>query len=297
MSRSIIDTHFHIWDLGLRTTYKKTDGSFDWPDSSLKKIFRNFTSSESAAEHAGCGVEAAIFVQCLNNCPEEINWVEEQAKEFRVIKGIVGGIDLTQDPEQIKCQIKSSNLLVGVRHILDVESEDWLLREDVHRGLTVLQEEDLVFDCLVRPPILKHVAVIASKFPRLKLIIDHISKPFMSRGEEGGLSGWKEDMSRAAEHPNVYCKLSGMVTEVDPENHQTPWGPQTFKPYVEHCLKVFGSDRCMFGSDWPVCKLAGAELKQVVNVLDDVLDLCQVDPKDKNKIFRENSIKFYKLQL
>jgi len=297
MSRSIIDTHFHIWDLGLRSTYLKTDQSFDWPDSSLKKIFRNFSSSESAAEHAGSGVEAAIFVQCLNSCPEEIKWVEEQAKEFPVIKGIVGGIDLTQDPEQIYLQIKSSKLLVGVRHILDVESEDWLLREDVHRGLEVLQQEDLVFDCLVRPPTLKHVSVIASKFPRLRMIIDHISKPFMSRGEEAGLSGWKDDMSKAAAHSNVHCKLSGMVTEVDPEYHQRPWGPQTFKPYVQHCLKVFGTDRCMFGSDWPVCKLAGAELKEVVNVLDDVLDLCLVDEKDKNNIFRENSIKFYKLKL
>ena len=106
------------------------------------------------------GVEAAIFVQCLNGSLEEIQWVENIASKHSIIKGIVGGLDLTQDPEILRQQIRRFPLLVGLRHILDFEDEDWLLRDDVQRGLQVVAEEGKVFDCLVRPNILKHVATI-----------------------------------------------------------------------------------------------------------------------------------------
>jgi len=291
----IVDTHFHIWDLQLRNTYKKTDGSFDWPDASLPKIHRNILAPEAEEELLGSGVKAAIFVQCLNSCVEEVRWVEKLAEKHKIIKGIVGGLDLTQDTEELRRQIRSFPLLLGVRHILDCEEEDWLTREDVHRGLQVVMEEGKVFDCLVRPPILKHVATVAAKFPNLRMIIDHISKPYISKGVDLGLSGWKEDMASAALHKNVFCKLSGMVTEVDPVNHAQAWGPHTFRPYVEHCLQVFGAERCMFGSDWPVCRLAGAEHSQVVQVLDQILE--GRGDEVKNMIFKQNALKFYKLNV
>jgi len=291
----IVDTHFHIWDLQLRNTYKKTDGSFDWPDASLPKIHRNILAPEAEEELLRSGVKAAIFVQCLNSCLEEVRWVEKLAEKHKIIKGIVGGLDLTQDTEELRRQIRSFPLLLGVRHILDCEEEDWLTREDVHRGLQVVMEEGKVFDCLVRPPILKHVATVAAKFPNLRMIIDHISKPYISKGVDLGLSGWKEDMASAALHKNVFCKLSGMVTEVDPVNHAQAWGPHTFRPYVEHCLQVFGAERCMFGSDWPVCRLAGAEHSQVVQVLDQILE--GRGDEVKNMIFKQNALKFYKLNV
>ena len=93
---SIVDTHFHIWDLKLRLEYKKTDGSFDWPEQSLTRIYRNFDASEAAQEMKSSQVGCAIFVQCLNGCPEEIEWVAQSARDYPVIKGIVGGLDLTQ---------------------------------------------------------------------------------------------------------------------------------------------------------------------------------------------------------
>jgi len=291
----IIDTHFHIWDLELRKTYSKTDGSFDWPDDSLPKIHRNILAQEAEEELLKSGVQAAIFVQCLNSCMEEVKWVEELAAKHKVIKGIVGGLDLTQDTEVLRHQIRSSPLIVGVRHILDCEVEDWLTREDVHRGLQVVMEEGKVFDCLVRPPILKHVASVAAKFPNLRMVVDHISKPYISKGPAMGLSGWKEDMARAAQYKNVFCKLSGMVTEVDPEHHAQSWGPQTFRPYVEHCLQVFGAERCMFGSDWPVCRLAGAEHSQVVALLEQVLEGRR--DEEKKMIFMSNALNFYNLKI
>jgi len=291
----IIDTHFHIWDFDLRKTFTKTDGSFDWPDESLPKIHRNILAAEAEEELIKSGVEAAIFVQCLNRSEEEVRWVEKMAEKHKVIKGIVGGLDLTQDPEELRKQIKSIPLLLGVRHILDFEQEDWLTREEVHKGLQVLMEEGKVFDCLVRPHILKHVATVAAKFPNLRMIVDHISKPYISKGTTVGLSGWKEDMAKAAEHKNVFCKLSGMVTEVDPDNHAVPWSAETFRPYAEHCIEVFGAERCMFGSDWPVCKLAGAEHGQVVQLMHDILE--KRGEEEKQMIWRENAIKFYKIDL
>jgi len=292
---SIVDTHFHIWDLELRLKYKKTDGSFDWPVPSLTKIYRKFDAAEAAQEMKSSNVGCAIFVQCLNSCPQEIEWVTQLSRDYPVIRGIVGGLDLTQDPETLRAQIRKNPLLVGVRHILDVEDQDWLLREDVHRGLQVLEEEDKVFDCLVRPPTLKHVATIAAKFPRLRLVIDHIAKPLMALGPEAGQRGWAEDMTAAGQHANVFCKLSGMVTEVDPDNHQKEWGPDTFRTFVSHCLKVFGSRRVMFGSDWPVCKLAGAEHGEVVTLLKNVLEKCNVDESEFEFIFKENALSIYKL--
>eukprot|EP00092_Neocalanus_flemingeri_P018406 GFUD01019920.1.p1 GENE.GFUD01019920.1~~GFUD01019920.1.p1 ORF type:complete len:295 (+),score=100.16 GFUD01019920.1:181-1065(+) len=291
----IVDTHFHIWDFDTRDTFTRTDGSFDWPDASLPKIHRNILAEEAEAELVKSGVEAAIFVQCLNRSMEEVRWVEKLAQKHKVIKGIVGGLDLTQDPEELRKQLRSSPLLVGVRHILDFEEENWLTRQEVHRGLQVVMEEGKVFDCLVRPPTLKHVATVASKFPSLRMIVDHISKPYISLGTTTGLAGWKEDMTRAAEQKNVFCKLSGLVTEADPENYATSWGPQTFRPYIEHCLQVFGADRCMFGSDWPVCKLAGAEHGQVVQLMQEILQ--QRGEEEKEMIWRKNAIRFYKLDM
>jgi len=127
------------------------------------------------------------------------------------------------------------------------------------------------------------------------MVIDHIAKPLMSLGPQEGLSGWSEDMALAASHPNVYCKLSGMVTEVNPDTHSTPWTADTFRPYTDLCLRLFGVDRCMFGSDWPVCRLAGAEHMEVVALLDELVS--HLSSEEKEKIFYSNAVKFYSLKL
>jgi len=291
----LIDSHFHIWDLALRATFPRTDGSFDWPDASLPIIHRNIQVEEAETEMAKSGVQAAVFVQCLNSCPDEVAWVAGLARKHPFIKGIVGGLDLTQDEDKLRKQIREhGDILVGVRHILDVEDQDWLLKPEVSRGLRVLEEEGKVFDCLVRPPTLQHVATIAAAHPGLAMVVDHISKPLMAKGA-GGLVGWREDMERAAACSNVYCKLSGLVTEADPEKHACKWTADTFRPFTDTCLQLFGPDRCMFGSDWPVCRLAGAEHSQVVDLLRQLVSHFTLE--DQNKIFYSNAIKFYNLKL
>jgi len=291
----IVDSHFHIWDFSLRATYPKTDASFDWPDETLPVIHKNIQAAEAEREITRSGVEAAVFVQCLNSCPEEVAWVAALAEKHKFIKGIVGGLDLTQEKEKLRTQIREAgDLLVGVRHILDVEQQDWILREDVARGLGVLEEEGKVFDCLVRPPTLKHVATIARRFPNLKMVVDHIAKPLMSLGQEG-LKGWSADIAEAASCSNVFCKLSGLVTEADPEKHEKSWSAETFRSYTDLCLKLFGCDRCMFGSDWPVCRVAGAEHNQVVALLMELLS--HISEAEREKIFYSNAVQFYNLKI
>lgn len=298
MPRKILDTHFHLWDLELRRGYSRSDGSFDWPgcEACLRPIYRDILAPEAEQEMKKSGVEAAIFVQCLNRCPEEVSWVTSLAEQHPFIKGMVGGLDLEQEEEELKKQIKGmGDFLVGVRHIIDVEDVDWLLRAEVSRGLKVLAEEGKVFDCLVRPPTLGHVATIARQHPSLRLVVDHIAKPRMSLGREEGLVGWSEDLARVAACPNVYCKLSGLVTEADPDRYLTPWTAATFLPYTQLCLELFGPDRCMFGSDWPVCALAGASHTRVVRLLEELMS--DLGEEEKQKIFYDNAVTFYNLKL
>jgi len=286
----IVDSHFHIWDLSLRATYPKTDASFDWPNSSSPVIHRNIQATEAEEEMVKSGVEAAVFVQCLNSCPGEVAWVASLAQKHKFIKGILGGLDLTQDGDTLRAQIRThGNLLVGVRHMIDLEEQDWLLREDVAQGLSLLEDEGKVFDCLVKPSTLKHVATIARRFPKLKLVVGSMAKPNMSLGQEwDGLQTWRDDMAAAASCPNVFCKLSGLVP-------QPNGSVETFKPYIDLCLSLFGPDRCMFGSSWPVCKVAGAEHKQVVDLLKELVT--HLSKEESEKIFYSNAIKCYNLKI
>merc|ERR1719234_528300 len=217
------------------------------------------------------GVEAAIFVQCLNSCPEEVAWVASLAQKYKFIKGIVGGLDLTQDGDTLRAQIRThGNLLVGVRHMIDLE------------------DEGMVFDCLVKPQTLKHTATIARRFPKLKLVVGSMAKPNMSLGQAwDGLQTWREDMAAAASCPNVFCKLSGLP--------QPNGSVETFRPYIDLCLSLFGPDRCMFGSSWPVCKVAGAEHKQVVDLLKELVS--HLSKEEREKIFYSNAIKCYNLKI
>ena len=146
---------------------------------------------------------------------------------------------------------------VGVRHPVHDEPDDgWLRRDDVSQGLAELERRGIPFDLLLYPRHLPLVPVLAERFPRLPLVIDHIAKPPIASGR---LDGWAEDIARAAAIPHLHVKLSGMVTEADPQH----WTAAGLRPYLQHVLSVFGPHRCMFGSDWPVCTLA-ATWKEVL---------------------------------
>jgi len=161
--------------------------------------------------------------------------------------------------------------------------DDFIVRDDVLRGLKVLEKHRVPFDLLFFVKHLHHAATLAQMFPDLPLVLDHLAKPMIKAHR---LDNWEANFRKAASYPNVYCKLSGMVTEAD----WSGWNPAELKPYVEVALSAFGPARCMFGSDWPVCELAGT-YGDVCAALRELLEFLSVS--EKAQIFGETAMSFY----
>jgi L-fuconolactonase len=276
----IVDSHFHIFDLAARDAFPRQNPSHGFPSAQQAALHRSHTVEEAGAEMATAGIKNAVFVQCYNDCPEEVDWVFQQvgglwslslpsrglqARKHRFLKGVVGGLDLTKHDGMKETIAKYSGetrpKFVGVRHLIDFEDDDFLTRPEVHAGLAILETHGLTFDLQSYPATLRHVPLIAGKFPGLRMVIDHIAKPhYLEVGwmvatahvQAGGFAEWAADMAAAAGHPNVYCKLSGLINEVMMAGpsiiRQVPfWTTESYRPYVAHCLAVFGPARCMYG--------------------------------------------------
>jgi len=293
MAQKIVDSHFHIFDLVARNAYPDQNPSHGFPSEQQPELNRSHTIEEAGSEMATQGIKHAVFVQCYNDCPEEVDWVYQQAKKASFLKGVVGGLDLTKHKKMedtiAKYKRETRPKFVGIRHLIDFEADDFLTREDVHNGLAILERHGLTFDLQSYPATIPHIPLIAAKFPKLKMVIDHIAKPHFLQASE--FDTWAAGMAAAAQYPNVYCKLSGLINEVP------FWTAESFRPYVAQCLAVFGVDRCMYGSDWPVCKLGQpyAGYGQVVALLQDLTN--HLAKEDKDKIFFQNVIDFYNLDL
>jgi len=218
--------------------------------------------------------DGSVVVQA-HTILDETRWLLELASEHAFIRGVVGWVDLTDprlgaalDGFQRHAKFK------GVRHLVHDEPDvNWLLRADVTRGLRELARRGIPYDLLLRPQHLKVVPGVAEKVPDLRMVIDHIAKPPIAARR---MDGWAEDMAAAAKIPNSYCKLSGMITEADPRG----WKAEHLRPYVAHVLNVFGPERLMFGSDWPVCTLAGT-WKEVLAAFTQAIGPQPIDVREK----------------
>lgn len=276
----VIDTHQHFWDVS-RFEYPWMKG----PE--LEPLRRNHLPADLEPLLAPAGVERTVFVQAQHNL-EESRWVLRLAERYHFVAGVVGWVDLTREAcEDQLAELRSHPRFVGVRHIThDEPDDDWIVREDVLRGLGVLERHGVPFDLLFRPRHLRHVPTLARKLPDLPMVIDHLAKPLI---KEGRLDGWREDFEAAARFPNVHCKLSGMVTEAD----RDAWAPTHFEPYVRVALEAFGPERLMFGSDWPVCTLV-ASYDRVVSALEQALAPISAD--ERAQIFGATAERFYGLR-
>ncbi|MFN9718231.1 MAG: amidohydrolase family protein [Planctomycetota bacterium] len=276
----IIDSHQHFWNLDLPFDY----GWLHEPRH--KPIRRTYLPQDLEPLMKAAGVSASVFVQTQHN-PEENRWALRLAEEHDFIAGVVGWVDLaSEECEEQLHEFLDSPWFVGIRHITQGEpDENFIIRPDVVRGLKVLEKNKVPFDLLFYTQHLKHAATLAEMLPGLPMVIDHVSKP---RIREGLLTGWREDLRRAAQYPNVFCKLSGMVTEADWQL----WKPADLKPYVETALECFGAGRCMFGSDWPVCELA-APYGTVLDALKVVLG--PLSESENHRIFSQTAVEFYGL--
>jgi L-fuconolactonase len=239
-----IDAHQHFWDLE-RFQYA-------WMPPEPSPLHGNFLPQHLEPILTRNRFDGSVVVQA-NTLLAETHWLLELAEAHSFIRGVVGWVDLT-DPrlgdELDRLQLHPK--FKGVRHpVHDEVDVNWLMREDVLRGLAELARRDLPYDLLLRPPHLPLVPRIAERIPRLRMVIDHIAKPPIATQK---LDGWAQDMESAACIPQIRCKFSGMITEDDPRQLKA----DRLRPYVAHVMSVFGPDRLMFGSDWPVCLTAGS---------------------------------------
>jgi L-fuconolactonase len=276
-----IDAHQHFWQLNLPFDY-------GWLDSpNLAEIRRDFLPSDLEPLIRAEGVGRTIFVQTQHDL-EENRWVLGLAEQHPFIAGVVGWVDLaSKECERQVFEFCQSPKFVGVRHIVqDEPDDDFLIRDEIRRGLKVLEKHEVPFDLLLYVKHLRHVPTLARALPGLPMVIDHLAKP---RIKDRAMDDWLPGFREAASFPNVCCKLSGMVTEADWGN----WTADDLRPYVHHALDFFGPDRLMFGSDWPVCELA-ATYGEVHEAL--VGSLGPISKSERQAIFGGTAARFYGIE-
>lgn len=240
-----IDAHHHLWDANT--------AKYSWMTAEYGAIRRAFGPEDLQPLLAQCGIDRTVIVQTWSSLEESYEFLATAART-PFIAGVVAWVDLTsREAGETIAALKAApggSRLVGIRHqVHDEPDPAWLLRPDVQRGLAAVAEADLAYDLLVRPRELPAAHETVCRYPGVRFVIDHLAKPAI---RDGGSPLWEEWMPRLAALPNVYCKLSGLVTEADWRH----WTVDDLRPYVARALGWFGAERMLFGSDWPVCLLA-----------------------------------------
>ena len=272
-----IDTHNHFW------IYDPLE--YDWIDGSMSLLKRNYLPEEFSNVLANAAIGGCIAVQARQS-DAETDWLLKLSDEFKIIKGVIGWVDLCNlNLHEFLEQKHQHHKLKGFRHVLQGEEDDFMLNPDFIRGIKILSEHDYCYEILVYENQLKSVRKLLDQLPEMRLVIDHIAKPNIKAKPD---RDWIHDLKAISLHKHVYCKLSGMVTEADWEN----WTPENIFPFIEHTITCFGENRVMYGSDWPVCLLA-AKYNEVKNLLEQYLATQCKDSRDK--IFSSNAKEFYRL--
>jgi len=280
----VVDSHQHFWD---RSQPEPFDYSWQDPEE-LLPIRRTFLPDDLRPLLDKAGVDYTVFVQAQHHV-EETRWALGLTEQHPWIKGVVGWVDLASpDVEDQLIEFKDHPHFTGIRHVTqDEPDDDFIVRDDIIRGLKVLEKLGVPFDLLFYTKHLRHAPTLAGRLPDLPMVIDHLSKPEIRLGK---VDSWKRDLAAAAQHENIFCKLSGMITEADWRS----WEPAHLKPYVQAALDLFGPERLMFGSDWPVSTLAGT-YQQVVMALNDALGDLSDDERDM--IYSRTATRFYNLNV
>lgn len=244
MPQPKIDAHQHFW--------KYTPEEYEWIDESMAAIRRDFLPEDLQTEIRQTGIDGVVAVQARQTL-EETRWLLDLVSQYDFIRGVVGWVPLTSpDLRSVLDNLSRDRKLKAVRHVLQGEADDrYMLREDFGRGIELLKEFKLTYDILVFERHLPHATKFVRSHPEQMFVLDHIAKP---RIGDGILSPWRENICSLAKYPNVYCKLSGMVTEADYQ----AWKEDDLKPYFDVVLDAFGPERVLFGSDWPVCLVAAS---------------------------------------
>ena len=275
----IIDSHQHFWN------YEPEKHS--WIDDEMSVIRRDFLSDDLQKVFDENGVDACVAVQA-DQTTEETDFLISLAENNNFIKGVVGWVDLRSESiEEDLLKYKKCDVVKGFRHVVQEEQDhNFMLRPEFLNGIELLGKYDLCYDILIFPHQLGAALELVKKFPNQKFVIDHIAKPYI---KDGFFEGWAVMMREIAKNQKVYCKISGIITEAD---YKT-WTPELVHPYMKLVLESFGAGRVMYGSDWPVCLVAGNYSIVKALVTDFISDLSQ---EQQNAIMGGNAAKFYNLK-
>lgn len=275
----IIDSHQHFWNYD-----PVRDG---WITGEMQAIRRDFLPEDLLPVLQQNRVHSCVAVQA-DPSEAETHFLLDLAERHDFIKGVVGWVDLCAGNVEERLEYFAQySKLKGIRHIVQAEPEGFMLREDFQRGISKLKQFGFTYDILIYPNQLDDAIALVKRFPDQKFVLDHIAKPYI---RQGTIYPWNEKIRTLAGFDNIYCKVSGMVTEAD----WKAWKKEDFRPYLDDVFDAFGSYRIMFGSDWPVC-LVAAEYGEVKGILEDYL-------KDRrfaqeSEVWYQNAIDFYHLEL
>lgn len=272
-----IDSHQHFWQI--------SRGDYGWMNPSVAVLYRDYLPEDLKPSLAKHRIDKTILVQAAPTVAET-DFLLGLAERHAFVGGVVGWLDMQScDFARMLAEYGRKPKLVGIRPMLqDLPEDDYIVKPTIIESLKRVAEQGLAFDFLTYTRHLPSVLQALEKAPNLRAVIDHISKPEIKAQKT---EPWKSLIREVAQHKNVYCKLSGMITEADFNN----WTPDHLRPYVEHVVECFGLDRVMFGSDWPVCLLAGT-YDRVIEALYTILAPI-LDAASETAVFGSNAARFY----
>ena len=274
-----IDAHHHLW--------RYTPAEYDWIDGSMQGLRRDFMPNDLKDVMRPAAVDGAIAVQA-RQILEETRWLLDLAEANDEIRGVVGwapiaGADFPGLMEEFDGYAK----LKGLRHVIQAEKdENYILREDFNAGIRALSGSGLVYEILIYERHLPQSIEFVDRHPNQAFVLDHVAKPLIAAGI---LEPWAERMRELAKRENVWCKISGMVTEAD----WKAWTPEKLKPYIDVAVEAFGPGRLMTGSDWPVC-LVACSYDRWWHVLRDYF--VSFSEAERARVFGGNAIEVYGLE-
>jgi L-fuconolactonase len=272
-----IDAHQHFWHFDpVRDS---------WITEDMAVLRQDFLPEELHPLLGAQGIEGSVAVQA-DQSEAETDFLLQLAESHPFILGVVGWVDLLAPNLRNRLEYFSRfGRFRGVRHVAQAEADDWLAREDVVRGIGLLRDFGLTYDILVYPRQMPAAISLVERLPDQPFVLDHLAKPLI---REGKMAPWAGLMTELAKHPNVWCKVSGLVTEAD----WGSWRREDIRPYLDVAFEAFGPDRLMFGSDWPVCLLA-ASYQDAWGLVDEYAS--HLSAADRRKLFGGNTASFYAL--
>ena len=273
-----LDAHQHFWEYNAQRD--------SWIDDSMSVLKSDYLPEQIEPLLKEKELEGCIAVQA-NQSEKETEFLLALAEAYSFIKAVVGWVDLCSENIEKRLEYYAQNpYLKGIRHIVQAEPENFVLKPEFQRGIGFLSQFNLVYDLLVYPSQLESGIELVSQFPDQKFVLDHCAKPQIKIQE---IEKWARDIRRLAEEENVFCKVSGLATEADFKN----WKPSDFLPYLEVVFDAFGEDRVLYGSDWPVCLLA-ASYEKVYQLIDDYTIEHSADAR--RKFFGDNAARIYNIK-